>query len=295
MPSLSASVAKDKLKVMRPGKPVARKVPYQAGTAAAGQASGASPASPGIAATGAAKGGGGFMRADGGTAANGWTPQTGASTASPPRLATGGGFQFRPRNTVGVGGYPLLGAGGPGGGGDIQTAIKSLRDQLGMPAGTPTVEPGTGEDMQTSVSTAPEPAWKQLAGMGVGGQGSARANRAKLAELLAARTGGGMMPPGAEPGAGAPNAQANPAVADAANAYIRRLPATISDPSASLGVGASVGDGSGGASLAGNQGPIGPGPGAQNPYMDILNRRLSGFGVGGRGGFNPGAAVQYAR
>lgn len=192
---------------------------------------------------------------------------------------------FRPeRDIPGFSGYPSFkgyDTPSPGAGGsDIQAAIKSLRDQLGAP------NLGAGQDTPTSAAVSPvQPAWQQLAGMGIGGQGSAAANKAKLAELLAARTGGGMMPPGAEPGVGAPNTQANPAVADAANAYIRRLPATISDPDG----------GAGGATVAGNQGPMGPGPAAQNPYMDILGRRLAGFGAGGRGGFNPGAAVQYAR
>lgn len=224
------------------------------------------------------------MRADGGTAANGWTPQTGASTAALPRLATGGGFQFRPRDTVGG---PMV----PGDGGDIQTAIKSLRGQLGMPM--PSVEPGTGQGAPTSVASSPaQPAWKQLADLGVGGQGSAAANKAKLAELLAARSGGAVGAPngpaGIEPGSPSTGVPANPA-ATAPNPFIRRMPATVSDPS-------SMDDGSGGmvgASLQGNQGPMGPGQ--PNAYLDILNRRgLGGFGGGGRlGPLAPN--VQYAR
>lgn len=277
MPSLSASVPANKLKVMRPapGKPVARPMP---GQTAAGGASAASP--------GPAKGGGGgvsgIMRADGGTAANGWTPQT----AAPPKLATGAGFQFRPRDTVGG---PMV----PGGGGDIQTAIKSLRGQLGMPM--PSVEPGGGDGNPTAPTTSvssptqpAQPAWKQLADLGIGGQGSAADNRTKLAELLAARSGGVAAAPGGpagiEPGNPSTGVPANPAVA-AANPFIRRMPATVSDPS-------SMDDGTGGAALQGNRGPMGPGQ--PNAYLDILNRR--GFGGFGGRGLNPMAAgaVQYA-
>lgn len=268
MPSLSASVPANKLKVMRqpaPGKPVARKVPYQT-------------ASGGVSAGSAGSAGAGAPDAT--------TPPAGLvkQWPAPPRLATGGGFQFRPRDTVGG---PMV----PGGG-DIQTAIKSLRGQLGMPM--PSVEPSGADDptaSATSVSSPAQPggpAWRQLADLGVGGQGSAAANKAKLAELLAARSGGTVGAPngpaGIEPGNPSTGVPANP-VATAPNPFIRRMPATVSDPS-------SMDDGSGGAALQGNQGPMGPGQ--PNAYLDILNRRGFG-GFGGRGlNLMAAGAGQYA-
>lgn len=92
-----------------------------------------------------------IMRADGGTAENGWTSQTGGGT-QPPQYGMG-----RPT--------PL-----PVG--------------LERPA-----EPGGEAEM----STPQQPAWQQLAARGIAGQGSAEANKAKLAEMNGA---GGSMPSG---------------------------------------------------------------------------------------------------
>lgn len=287
MPSLSASVPAAKLKVMRPGKPVARPMP---GRVDAGGGGGVVPGASGSAGVDPVSGAG--------IATKKLMPGAPTMARGPmqPKPATGGGFQFRPRDMVG--GPAMM----PGGGSDIQTAIKSLRGQLGMPApaapGGPSLEPwqqgGGSPDAPASAvaPTAPAaPAWKQLADLGVGGQGSAAGNRAKLAELLAARSGGTVGAPngptGIEPGNPSMGVPANPAV-NAPNPFIRRMPATVSGPS-------SVDGGSGGAVLQGNQGPMGPGQ--PNAYLDILNRRgFGGFGgLGGRGlNLMAAGAGQYA-
>lgn len=68
--------------------------------------------------------------------------------------------------------------------------------QAAEAAGAPPMPGGAG---------APKPAWQQLQEMGVGGQGSAAANKAKLAEIQAAQqpTPGGV-PVGAQPMPGGP-------------------------------------------------------------------------------------------
>lgn len=79
----------------------------------------------------------------------------------------------------------------------------------GSPGGTqtfrePNLTPG-GPVVEPAPTAPPKPAWQQLAERGIGGQGSARANKAKLAALLG--------PPPAAPGPGGPEQAASDAAA----------------------------------------------------------------------------------
>lgn len=204
-----------------------------------------------------------------------------AGGANPPQLGfgrggmSGGGFQFRPPDPSAIS--------GPGAGaniGNIQGAIQSMKGQLGMPGGAgpgaalPSVGPESTGGMLSKDTGAgagivgPKLPWQQLQELGVGGQGSPMANRAKLTELLAARgIGGGTsmpgapgasgalgMPPGSQPGKGQ-------VAGGGAGMSEQQMPGMI--PNEAGGV------------------PIGQ---DANPYLDIMRMR----GVGGYGG--PGAA-----
>lgn len=92
---------------------------------------------------------------------------------------------------AGIGGGQGSGAGGMGGGAGLQAAVQKLsasptfQAQVLSSGGQPT--PGT---FQSPTAPQGQPAWQALAGMGIGGQGSAAANKARLAAELAKRAGG---------------------------------------------------------------------------------------------------------
>ena len=126
---------------------------------------------------------GNVMRTDGGTAQNGWTPQTGGQSPGGARTFPG----FKPRMPA----DPVLGA-------DLMSKLGGR--EPGGP-GAPTLQgfPAPG---------AAKPAWQQLREMGAQGTGTAAGNRAKLAELQAGGAmakpfpggSGPIMAPGAAPG-----------------------------------------------------------------------------------------------
>lgn len=271
MPSLSASVPASQLKVMR--KPAVRQPGATSGTAVGSAVTGQPTASTQVAPPSTLKGGpnpvGGFRGMDG---------------MGNVRPAIGGGFQFRPRDMVGVDPNSGVGSGGAGaGGGGIQDAIRTLRGQLG--SGGPTVDPAGGGgsgggDVAVSSSATAEPPWMQLQKMGVGGQGSAVANRAKLAELLAARNGG-VSPPGADIGQGNPGPGVGVGgAASGARGAALRPPGMALPPSPLIArtMPGQIPDETGGA--------LGPNPatatavaGQPNPYMNLLRQRI-GAGTG---------------
>lgn len=162
---------------------------------------------PGRGGAAARPGFGNVMRADGGTAQNGWTPQTGGQSPGSP-----GGAKLPPLQTLQAAGRdsmqadqvrtfpgfkprmpadPVLGA-------DL---ISKLGGREPGGPGAPTLQgfPAPG---------APKPAWQQLREMGATGTGTAAGNRAKLAEMQAGGAmakpfpggSGPIMAPGAAPG-----------------------------------------------------------------------------------------------
>lgn len=283
MPSMSASVPASQLKVMR-GKPTLRKMPNAvsgvgmspdmsdpANQAAANQAKvdSANLQTPNVAGVrgvpGAGAGVGGFGRPNPPMGVRGGLGGPGGLTSRgfPGRLPSG----------------PNPG-GGAGGVGDIQTAIQSLRGQLGQPTVGAGIPPGGAGGGDTPVESPGAPGapggklpWQQLAEMGVGGQGSPAANRAKLAEILAARNGGGSssggimgLPSGAEPGGlGAPGGPGGPGSPTLMPFARPGSVGGVGDAGRAMQMQMNVPDETGGAPQLQAQ--------TANPYMDLLRQR----------------------
>lgn len=150
-------------------------------------------------------------------------------------------------------GMPQQGVAGPGGpmtgggpylnpGGD-PNAGRSFGQTTGGPAGGGTMQPNLGGD--TLQQPRPQPAWQQLAALGLGGQGSPAANRAAL---LAAQAG----QPGGAPGIGGAQQGDGTVMTDGG------LPAGAGGAAAN--VGAELQNVNGGGLQGGPRGGVGPAP-----------------------------------
>lgn len=189
----------------------------------------------------------------------------------------------------GGGGQPNTGGsrGAPGRGGiAARPAVGGGLQARRLPR--PGAEPALDGDMMAKPmpSAPPEPAWKQLQAAGFGGQGSAAANRAKLAELQLGGPGaGGIIAPDQVPGAPPmPGAGQQDLARDSMSADLTRTfpgfkPRPGADPAPMMGGPAPLG---------------GPRPQGRMPVeniMDMDGPPAGPPGGGGGGGFGDIAAV----